>query len=199
MTTSSPAITSLSKLQDKLQSPRDREFASSLIQQFNQRGSLSPKQWEWVGKLVERAVEYKPAPKPKADVSVLYDMFAKAGEKLKRPRLTFGFEGQELTVSPAAATSQNAGMLYIKLDGTYAGKVGRDGEVKTAFGVHPSTATSIAALINRFAEDPVGEAKAYGRATGSCCFCARPLTDTRSVDVGYGPICAINWGLPWGE
>ena len=38
-----------------------------------------------------------------------------------------------------------------------------------------------------------------GRATGTCCFCARALTDDRSVSVGYGPICAGHYGLPWGD
>jgi len=39
---------------------------------------------------------------------------------------------------------------------------------------------------------------AYGQRTGRCSFCARELTDARSVTVGYGPVCAGYYGLPWG-
>lgn len=31
-----------------------------------------------------------------------------------------------------------------------------------------------------------------------CCYCNLPLEDERSKLVGYGPICATHWGLPWG-
>lgn len=43
------------------------------------------------------------------------------------------------------------------------------------------------------------DASAYGHRTGVCCFCSTGLTDERSVTVGYGPICAERWGLPWGH
>jgi hypothetical protein len=52
-----------------------------------------------------------------------------------------------------------------------------------------------------FAQNPLEAAKLYGTLTGNCCFCGRELTDNkagRSVEVGYGPICAEKWGLPWG-
>lgn len=32
-----------------------------------------------------------------------------------------------------------------------------------------------------------------------CVFCARKLTNEASITVGYGPDCAANYGLPWGE
>lgn len=37
-----------------------------------------------------------------------------------------------------------------------------------------------------------------GKACGYCCFCARTLTTTESLAVGYGPVCADKHGLPWG-
>ena len=48
------------------------------------------------------------------------------------------------------------------------------------------------------------EASAFGHTHERCVFCkaqGRPghLTDERSTSVGYGPICAENNGLPWGE
>jgi hypothetical protein len=41
-------------------------------------------------------------------------------------------------------------------------------------------------------------AAAFGHLYGSCVFCARHLSDERSIAVGYGPDCADNNGLPWG-
>lgn len=43
------------------------------------------------------------------------------------------------------------------------------------------------------------QAKAFGALYGTCVFCARTLTDERSIDAGYGPTCAATNGLPWGE
>ena len=40
-----------------------------------------------------------------------------------------------------------------------------------------------------------------GFSTHHCMFCSRKLTDegeNRSVDVGYGPVCAKRYNLPWG-
>lgn len=42
-------------------------------------------------------------------------------------------------------------------------------------------------------------ASEYGHATGVCMFCARDLTDDRSIEVGYGPVCAGQRDLPWGQ
>lgn len=53
-------------------------------------------------------------------------------------------------------------------------------------------------LLGAFDRDPVHVAARYGRETGECCFCQRRLTDPRSVRVGYGPVCAVTHGLPWG-
>lgn len=42
------------------------------------------------------------------------------------------------------------------------------------------------------------EAKAFGLSTERCVFCSLKLTDGRSTEVGYGPVCAENNDLPWG-
>lgn len=49
------------------------------------------------------------------------------------------------------------------------------------------------------AKDPLTAIIEYGHATGSCSFCRRDLTDIRSVSVGYGPICAKRYSLPWSQ
>jgi hypothetical protein len=52
--------------------------------------------------------------------------------------------------------------------------------------------------LRRLAADPAAVAAEHGHATGRCCFCSRELTDPKSVQVGYGPICATRHALPWG-
>lgn len=53
--------------------------------------------------------------------------------------------------------------------------------------------------LREFNDSPERTAAAYGHATGACCFCGRALTDARSVAMGYGPICARQYGLQWGD
>jgi hypothetical protein len=52
--------------------------------------------------------------------------------------------------------------------------------------------------LHKFAADPVGYAANYGRRSENCCFCGTTITSDDSLAVGYGPICAEKWGLPWG-
>jgi hypothetical protein len=47
--------------------------------------------------------------------------------------------------------------------------------------------------------DLVAAARRHAEATGNCSFCGLELSDPRSVAAGYGPICAVHYGLPWGE
>ena len=47
--------------------------------------------------------------------------------------------------------------------------------------------------------DPITAAALWGKKMNRCCFCGLELSDERSVAMGYGPICADNWGLPWGH
>lgn len=42
------------------------------------------------------------------------------------------------------------------------------------------------------------QAKEFGALTGTCVYCARELNDERSIEAGYGPVCADKNGLPWG-
>lgn len=53
-------------------------------------------------------------------------------------------------------------------------------------------------LLEALDRHPGEAARAYGKATGQCCFCDRPLDDERSITAGYGRTCASNYGLPWG-
>lgn len=56
----------------------------------------------------------------------------------------------------------------------------------------------ITQLLKDLSQNPAGMAAAYGKLSGRCCFCASELTDDKSISVGYGPVCAKNYSLPYG-
>lgn len=55
-----------------------------------------------------------------------------------------------------------------------------------------------AAFMERLAADPVRFLAECSKDMDRCCYCAQQLDDERSKTVGYGPVCAKRWGLPWG-
>jgi hypothetical protein len=54
-------------------------------------------------------------------------------------------------------------------------------------------------VLERLGTDPAGFLAEASRGMCRCCYCGLPLEDARSKKVGYGPICAAHWGLPWGD
>lgn len=55
------------------------------------------------------------------------------------------------------------------------------------------------ALLEAFNENPANFVSRMGLATERCCFCRIELTDPISTTMGYGPICAGHYGLPWSK
>jgi len=158
-------------------------FAMSLLEQYQRKGSLSQKQWE----AAERMIVKRNAPKPTIDVSAIEKMFAVAlANGLKRP----GFICGDIKLSLAIAPSVNAGAIYVKDRGEYAGKI-----VNGAFSQVGMTRSDLAELIGTIAADPFGNAIAHGKETGQCACCGRTLSDPESVALGIGPICAKKWGF----
>lgn len=178
----------------------DVEFAQSLIAGYKKHGGLTPKQAPWVPKLIERATAAKPEAKPAASVGSIagvIELFGKAAKTLKHPVITMLVDGSEIKISRAADTSANPGFVYVRYEGQYAGKVSPKGDW------FPLKSTDsqgfIWKILKDFAEKPAETAAAYGKLTGKCCFCNSGLTDKKSTAVGYGPVCAKHYDLPWGE
>jgi hypothetical protein len=132
------------------------------------------------------------------DMAGLNKLFAGAGQHLKAPRITLALDdGTPVTVrlmtrgSHVGAINVQTGGYY---DGTWYGRVEPDGTlISSRF-----MTDAVRALLTELATDPVAAAKRFAALTGNCCFCNRELTDDRSTSVGYGPICAGHYGLPWG-
>lgn len=54
-------------------------------------------------------------------------------------------------------------------------------------------------FFDKLRANPVGFLAECSKDLNRCCYCNQPLEDERSKDVGYGPVCAERWGLPWGK
>jgi hypothetical protein len=180
----------------------DQKFAGSLIDGFDKYGRLSDKQLYWVDVLTKRGNGSVPmAPTEVVSVVEIKNLFAKASKSLKRMKIrlktTFN---QSVVFTIAGERSKYAGQVMITDggpfgDNKYFGKIDMEGNLlKTS-----QCDDNVLELIKEFANDPAETAGKYGRLTGNCCFCMRGLDDERSVSVGYGPVCAGHYGLPWGE
>lgn len=123
---------------------------------------------------------------------------------LKYPKLWLELEpGSPLRIHVAGETSSTPGYLQLTDGGPFGanrwyGRVSPDGELEMGKAGRAVEA-QLVQLLESLAADPASVAADYGHVTGSCCFCHRRLSDDRSVTVGYGPVCADKFGLPWGE
>lgn len=139
-------------------------------------------------------------PAPEAGFAAILSLFANAAAKLKYPKINFfSLPGIGDLRIQRAASGRNAGGLNLT-DGRpfganrFYGAITPTGEFRPGRDVP----AALRDFLTRLANDPATVAGEYGRGSGNCCFCSKDLTDPRSVGVGYGPICADHYGLPWG-
>ena len=182
-------------------SPIGGDFGASLCDSIRRWGNLSPSQMGWAHQLVVEA----DAPRDSSGdrhlprVRSLIDAAAESGLRFPKINLTTP-DGKRVRLSRAGDRSRAPGVVHIT-DGrpydnnTYYGKLYTDG----VFLPSRSATPDIIEFLESLDADPEATASAYGTRTGNCCFCTRQLTDGRSVAVGYGPVCAENFGLAWGH
>lgn len=191
-------VTDESRIEALRSSGNGSDFARSLISQFEKKGSLSAKQWHWVDKL---ASEKKPQ-RDRHGLSninfangVLQLMAEAQGSGLKRPRLTVGTH----RFSVAPLDGKNAGYVYVTTQGgTYLGKVSRDGRYFPAPVLQKFEADELMRISQLSLEELKQEMVLQGKRSSHCCFCSTTITTNESLAVGYGPVCADRFGLPWG-
>jgi hypothetical protein len=136
------------------------------------------------------------------DLSGILAIFNTARQHLKHPAIVLdGFR-----VARAGDSAREPGSLTItSVERTHTDRFGNDardwyGRVSLDGTFQPArqAPSDLGEKLRAFAADPAGVAAAYGHLHGRCCFCNTALTDERSTSVGYGPICADHFGLPWG-
>jgi len=125
-----------------------------------------------------------------AAVQAAFDSAIESG--IKRPKLRLA----TFVLSPAKATSTNAGAIYVndaEQLGEEGGKLYLGKIVAGQFSPVKACTTERRQQIVEACADPLKEAIAYGRRTGVCACCGRELTDPESIDRGIGPVCAATW------
>lgn len=135
------------------------------------------------------------------DVSGIIAIFDKAlASKLKHPKIRLRAGQKNICLYVAGPRSRYAGQIMVVNNPTNYAKTTWYGAISLDGIFHPSMNAfpDLSDLLRRLADDPAGVASEYGKLTGNCCFCERPLTDKRSTDVGYGPVCAKSYSLPYG-
>jgi len=174
------------------------EFYQDLLGKARKYGELSEKQLACVvrgyAKQQERdaarnaARAEREANAPVIDLTRIRELFASAQSNgLKKPALVVN----GLRVSLAPANGRNAGHLYVKDSGDYAGKISPEGKF---FAIREARA-EIAQELQALAADPLAALTAHGHNTGQCSCCGRLLTNAESVRLGIGPVCRVRWGL----
>ncbi len=171
------------------------EFAAKMLAAVQQYGHLTDNQtaacYRCVAKrdearaTAQSAAQARVAAAPVIEMAKIEEGFQNARQHLLTPKLKIA----GLVISYAPATGKNAGALYVKADGTYAGKI-----VEGRFLASRECTEEMKARLLATAADPKAAAIAYGKEFGVCSCCNRTLTDPVSIAAGIGPICASNWG-----
>jgi hypothetical protein len=187
-------------------------FVDSVLRIIERGGSLTDRQLAVVEKIVAEKAQQdadnaarKSGEHGSKGSPITHDVIRRItdfldGSGLKQPKITYGAaDTKRLTITTASASSANPGCRYVKYDGNYLGKITPDGRALWARTAERAHIDLTLTLLQQFLDNPREAAAEYGRQTCSCCFCGLPLTDERSRSVGWGPVCAENYGLPWGE
>lgn len=166
-------------------------FASSLLRQADH---LSPKQLAWVHKLVVDKVGIQ-TPPSSAMYPKIANMFEYAGSKLAKPTITIT-RGDDQTIVIRKLPCDHhmfPHQLYVYVDGEYNGRINKEG-------CYVKSATSLVDITEVLADlnaNPQQYARQYGQRTGCCCLCNKRMTTERSLQAGYGPVCAVNYNMEY--
>ncbi len=212
---SSSRISEADLVRDNLDqlSERDVEFATSLLRAYDSERGASEKQAHWLGVMAERVAQKlaKREPEPMVTGHLferIVEMFDSASLKLKYPKVRghFRAHGEELPLklSRAGGGARYPGSINVSDGGPFGenvwyGRIHSDGTFEPNRRINIEEMRALVTYLTKFNTDPESHAKAHGQEYGECCFCARELTDHRSLDAGYGPVCAERYGLAWGE
>ena len=191
-------------LQAKIQANAfsNADFAENVLDAW--RASVAPNRPKplyaamqyWLHKLSQPEVKQVAA--STFDLSRVNAMFASAKTHLKRPAIILSNGKAIVKIAFAGDCSKYAGQITVAAPTFGAGFYGRIDQSGNWFPTASCDAeTSI--MVRDFAANPEAAAAAHGRLTGKCCFCNKGLTDERSTEVGYGPVCAEHFGLQWGS
>jgi len=127
--------------------------------------------------------------------SKIIQLFDKASESLKWPHFHYKTEHHIIKFTRAGGQAKYPGTVNIlnKAGDSFYGRIHRDGRLD----LRSTFSSEIDQAIQLVLEKGIETLALNGLKYNRCCFCGIELTDRRSVEHGYGPICAEKWGLPW--
>lgn len=171
------------------------------------RGDLSPKQTAWLHFIASNvnAVKQPVARKP-LDLAPVVQLMATAlaaGKRFPRIRLA-AKDGTPVVITAGRCDGVQIGDLKVTDGGRYPtnrffGRVSNDGKFWPTGKLTAEQLFPVVEVLDALAADPVKVTGQHGVATGQCCYCGTALSTAESRSVGYGPICASKFGLPWGD
>ena len=204
----SAKLSALSTSLNSALSPRDQDFLRSMAASIERWGWTPARERVILG-LHTRATRPASATRALRSVSGIKDLFDAARSRIKYPALTLTPDGfTPIRISVAGERSKFNGAIIVTSPErnafgrrTFYGHISLEGvwtPSGTAAIMDPED--RIGAFLVLFAAKPAEIASAYGRKTGCCCFCMRPLGGTsrsakHSVAAGFGEVCAKSWGL----
>lgn len=152
------------------------EFAMNLVSQKK----LSEKQIAWMHYLATEDQRKKNSSKVIGEyIELVQKMYS--GVKAKNRKFQVRLPGVTLST---VTKGQNVGCVYVFENSSYVTKITDNGEL---VGVVSEDVQNLLVDAN---ENLFELAKLYGHETGECSVCGRTLTDSLSIQMGIGPICA---------
>lgn len=125
--------------------------------------------------------------------NALHRMQSALESKIQRPKLRLATESGD---NYLLAYQPKSDVTWLTYNDEYLGSIRRDGTFYPSKSAPLELEPEIQAELDSMLADLDEELRAYGARTSNCSFCNRKLTHPVSVALGYGPICAENYGLP---
>jgi hypothetical protein len=173
----------------------EHKTSQNLVAAYNKWG-WTPKQRKYANDLA-RSFSI-PTNIVDVEMSNIVAIFDVATQNLKWPKICVQLDDTRVVFSRAGSGSRYPGSINITDGGPYGNNAYYGRIQDNQWRPNLNTPDAVIEFVQKFSDNPVKISSEYGRLTGNCCFCRKMLTDDRSTSVGYGPICAEHWGLPWG-
>lgn len=198
----------------------EKRFVRDMIGRVQRNWSMSPRQIEIIEQIPARMAAASKARQEKAERDALKQQittevgFERVVELLRgalenglqRPAITFAVTNEEGEAIGRNCVFRTLAKQPDIIEVTSRAKRDKHTEVFGVINTAEGTFTynglcpdEIVRFVRYVAEDPEAAAVENGMLSGNCVFCASGLTDHRSTAVGYGPICAKSYNLPWSE
>ncbi len=146
----------------------------------------------------EQQEKQEAAGRPKLPLVVQILHGVRNTRELVNPKIHIRHPQMHLRLNIAGANARVPDSInVIKVNGygnsTWLGRIlPEDGEVRVS---HKGAVD----ILQQMNVNPASFLAKMGKLSGHCCYCNLPLTDERSLQAGYGPICAKHYALEWGQ